>query len=82
MLEQNGSVGQDGMLIFGTIVVIYKSNYLSKSQIGQSYYSQYRLYDVDTLKHSIGGKLAQSVPCCTRVGTKWSYSIFLYFPIS
>ena len=56
------------MLDFGAIFVIYRSNYLSESQIDQSYQSQYSLYNVDTMKHIIGGKMAQGVPFCPRVG--------------
>ena len=70
-----------GMLTFGVIIVIHRSNYLSESQTEQSYQSQYSLYNVDTMKHTIGGKMAQGVPFCPRVGAKWSSSIFFIFSI-
>ena len=69
-----------GMLTFGTVIVIHRSNYLSKSEIDQSYQSQYSLYNVDTMKQIIRGKMAQGVPFCPRVGAKRSNSIFFYFP--
>ena len=47
-----------GMLTFGVIIVIHRRNYLSESQIDQSYQSQYSLSNVDTMKHTIGGKMA------------------------
>ena len=65
-----------GILTFGVIIVIHGSNFLSESQIDQSYYSQYSLYNVDTMKHTIGGKMAQGVPFCPRVGANWSNYIF------
>ena len=70
------------MLTFGTVIVIHSSNYLSESEIGQSYWSQYSLYNVETMKHIIGGKMAQGVSFCPRVGAKRSNSIFFNFPIS
>ena len=70
-----------GMLTFGVIIVIHMSNYLSESQTEQSYQSQYSLYNVDTMKHTIGGKMAQGVPFCPRVGAKWSSSIFFLFSL-
>ena len=69
-----------GMLTLGTVIVFNKSNYLSESEIGQSYLSQCSLYNVDAMKHSIGGKMAQGVPFCPRVGAKRSNSIFFNFP--
>ena len=69
-----------GMLTFGTVIVIHRSNYLSKSEMDQSYQSQYSLYNVDTMKQIIWGKMAQGVPFCPRVGAKRSNSIFFYFP--
>ena len=56
------------ILTFGTVIVIHRSNYLSESEIVQSYWSQYSLYNVETMKHTIGGKMAQGVPFCPRVG--------------
>ena len=44
-----------GMLTFGTVIVIHRGNYLSESEIDQSYQSQYSLYNVDTMKHIIRG---------------------------
>ena len=68
------------MLTFGIVIVIDRSKYLSESEIDQSYSSQYSLYNVDTLKYIIRGKLAQGVPFCHRVGAKRSNSIFFNFP--
>ena len=36
------------------------------------------MYNVDTMKHTIGGEMAQGVSFCLRVGAKWSISIFVY----
>ena len=47
-----------GILSFGTVIVIHRRNYLSESEIGQSYWSQYSLYNVDKTKHTIRGKMA------------------------
>ena len=47
-----------GMLTFGIAIVIHMSNYLSESEIVQSYKSQYSLYNVDAMKHTIRGKMA------------------------
>ena len=69
-----------GLLTFGTVIVIHGGNYLSESEIGQSYQSQYNLYNVDTMKHTIRGKMAQGVPFCPRVGAKRSNSIIFNFP--
>ena len=69
-----------GMLTSGTVIVIHRSNYLSKSEVDQSYQPQYSLYNVDTMKHIIRGKMAQDVPFCPRVGAKRSNSNFLNFP--
>ena len=44
------------MLTFGTIVVILRINYLSELQIGPSYQSQYSLFNVDKMNHTIGAK--------------------------
>ena len=72
-----------GMLTFGTVIVIHRSSYFRESAIGQSYSSQYSSYNVDTMKHTIRGKMAQGVPFCPRVGAKRSNSIFfIIFPIS
>ena len=65
-----------GMLVFCTVIVIYRNNYFSESKIGQSYQSQYSLYNVDTMEHITRGKMAQGV------GAKWSNSIFFIFLIS
>ena len=70
-----------GMLTFGTVIVIQRSNYLSDSEIAQSYQSQYSLYNVETMKHTIGGKMAQGVPFCPRVGQNGLIPYFLFFPI-
>ena len=69
-----------GMLTFGSVIVIHRSNYFSKSEIDQSYQSQYSLYNVDTMKHIIWGKMAHGVPFCPRVGAKRSNFIFYNFP--
>ena len=69
-----------GMLSFGTVIVIHRSNYLSESEIDQSYQSQYSLHNLDTMKHIIRGKMAQGVPFCPTVGAKRSNSIFFNFP--
>ena len=46
-----------GMLTFRTVIVIHRSNYLSESEMGQPYLkSQYSLYNVDTMKHTIRGQ--------------------------
>ena len=55
------------MLTFGAIHVIHRGNYLSESQIGQSYQSQYSLHNIDTMKHTIGAKMAKGVPFCLGV---------------
>ena len=62
------------MLTF--VIVIHRSNYMGESEIGQSYWSQYSLYNVETMKHTIGGKMAHGVPFCPWVGAKRSNSIF------
>ena len=69
-----------GMLIFGTVIVIHRSNYLSESEIDQSYWSQYSLYNVDTMTHIIRGKTVHGVPFCPSVGAKRSNSIYFNFP--
>ena len=69
-----------GMLTFGTVIVIHRSNYLNKSEIDQSYQSQCSLYNVDTMKHIMRGKMAQGVPFCPKVGAKRSNSIIFNFP--
>ena len=48
-----------GMLTFSTAIVIDRSKYLRESEICQSYHSQYSLYNVDTMKYTIRGKMAQ-----------------------
>ena len=67
------------MLTFGAIAIIRRSNHFSGLQIGHSYQLQYILYNVDTMKHTIGGKMAQGVPSYPRDGQNGP---ILYFFIS
>ena len=64
------------MLTFNAINVIHRINYLSDSQIGQSYQSQYSLYNVDTMKHTIGGKMAQDAVLPQGRGKMVQFHIF------
>ena len=69
-----------GILTFGAIIVIHGSNYLSVSQIGPSHYSQYNLYNVDTVKHSIGAKWHRVSRFAPGWGEMVQFHIFLFYP--
>ena len=70
------------MPTFGAINVIHGSNYLSESQIGQSYQSQYSLHNVDTMKHTIGAKWDRVYHFAPGSGQNGPFPYFLIFAIS
>ena len=78
-----------GMLTFGAITVIHKSNYLSVSQIWLVLLITIQLVQLYTMKHTIRSKTAQGVQFCPRVcrfapGSDQNGPIpyFYIFPIS